>query len=60
MLELEATFHATIPIIHLSALKAPLNLIGPKGTNILGKAIILGRVRIDNHLVALWSMRILM
>ena len=57
MLELEgweATFHATIPIMHLPALKDLRSTfeLGPKDTNALGKAIFIGRVGLDNHLVA--------
>ena len=60
MLELEgceATFHATISSMHLTALKDVRSLstfkLGPKDTNTLGKAIFLGRVGLDNHPVAL-------
>ena len=51
---IEATFHATIPIMHLSALKDLRSTfeVVPKDTT-LGKTIFLG---LDNHLVALWSM----
>ena len=61
MLELEgqeATFHATIPIMHLSALKDLRSTfeLDPKDTNTLGKVIFLGKVGLDNHLVAQWSM----
>ena len=43
---LEATFHATIPIMHLSALKDLRSTfeLGPKDINTLEKAIFLGRV----------------
>ena len=49
MLELEgceATFHATIPIMHLPALKDLRSTfeLGPKDTNALRKAIFIGRV----------------
>ena len=34
--------------------------LDPKDTNTLGKAIFLTRVSLDNHLIALWSMCVLM